>query len=70
MADRPIDEFGCLGKLRLHVDVAVDTKEMKDWSPERIKALFLGVSLVQRAMYGMPIPKDPEREEDLETAQA
>ncbi len=42
----------CAGKVGITVEVKVDTTEMRQWTPERIKALFDGIALVQQAMAG------------------
>jgi len=42
----------CAGKIAFTVEVKVDTVEMRLWKPERIKALFDGIAMVQRAMAG------------------
>jgi hypothetical protein len=42
----------CAGKVTFNVDLRIDTTEMRGWPPERIKALFDGIALVQSAMAG------------------
>lgn len=42
----------CAGKVAISIEVKVTTREMQDWPPARVRALFEGIAMVERAMAG------------------
>ena len=59
MAQKPMGRIGTnsfvAGKVAFSLELKVNTREMSDWSVDRIKCLFDGLEKVQRAMPGLPV---------------